>query len=165
MAVASTKSTSPPAPVTASPVATPGVAVRAADSWKNFWRPSASRTASRSILTGNFTVASLAAPDPAPLACAFAGLAFFELPAALAEAAALSSASPAAVPPAAFFWPSACPASGSDEAIRVAVLRRILPSSRSSWRTPASRVYSAITVRMTSSEIVTSSSRSPLRSR
>ena len=32
IAVASTNSTSPPAPVTASPVATPGVAVRAADS-------------------------------------------------------------------------------------------------------------------------------------
>jgi len=50
--VASMNSTSPPAPVTASPVATPGVAVRAADSWKNFWRPSASRTASRPIFTG-----------------------------------------------------------------------------------------------------------------
>ncbi len=52
MAVASTNSTSPPVPVTARPVATPGTAVRTADSWKNFWRPSASRTASRSMLTG-----------------------------------------------------------------------------------------------------------------
>src|SRR5579863_9483614 len=36
IAVASTNSTSPPAPVTARPVATPGTAVRIADSWKNF---------------------------------------------------------------------------------------------------------------------------------
>ena len=33
-------------PVTARPVATPGTAVRSAASWKNFWRPSASRTTS-----------------------------------------------------------------------------------------------------------------------
>ena len=52
MALASTKSTSPPVPVTARPVATPGTAVRAAASWKTFWRPSASRTRSRSIATG-----------------------------------------------------------------------------------------------------------------
>ncbi len=43
IAFASTKRTSPPAPVTARPVATPGTAVRAADSWKTFWRPRASR--------------------------------------------------------------------------------------------------------------------------
>ena len=39
-------STSPPAPVTERPVATPGTAVRSAASWKKRWRPSASRTAS-----------------------------------------------------------------------------------------------------------------------
>ena len=44
--------TSPPAPVTERPVATPGTAVRSAASWKNRWRPSASRTASTSIWTG-----------------------------------------------------------------------------------------------------------------
>ena len=44
IALASTNSTSPPTPVTARPVATPGTAVRAAASWKTFWRPSASRT-------------------------------------------------------------------------------------------------------------------------
>ena len=37
-------------------------------------------------------------------------------------------------------------ASAVPDAIFVAVLRRTLPSSRSSWRTPASRVYSATTV-------------------
>ena len=63
MAVASTNSTSPPAPVTANPVATPGVAVRAADSWKNFWRPSASRTTSRSIFTGAVAVVALVTFD------------------------------------------------------------------------------------------------------
>ena len=105
--VASTKRTSPPVPVTASPVATPGTAVRSAASWKNFWRPSASRTTSTSTTTGGST------------------------------------------------WP---------DAIRVAVLRRILPSSRSSWRTPASRVYSETTSWIMSSEIETSSSRSPFRS-
>src|SRR5207302_1430703 len=41
--VASTNSTSPPVPVTASPVATPGTAVRSATSWNTFWRPRASR--------------------------------------------------------------------------------------------------------------------------
>ena len=46
---ASTNRTSPPAPVTASPVATPGTAVRTAASWKTFGRPSASRTAASSI--------------------------------------------------------------------------------------------------------------------
>ena len=40
------KRTSPPVPVTARPVATPGTAVRIAASWKNFWRPRASRTRS-----------------------------------------------------------------------------------------------------------------------
>ena len=50
--VASMKSTSPPVPVTDRPVATPGTAVRSAASWKTFWRPSASRTSSRSITTG-----------------------------------------------------------------------------------------------------------------
>ena len=52
ISVASTKRTSPPAPVTARPVATPGTAVRIAASWKNFWRPRASRTWSSSIATG-----------------------------------------------------------------------------------------------------------------
>ncbi len=46
------KRTSPPAPVTDRPVATPGTAVRSADSWKKRWRPSASRTPSASITTG-----------------------------------------------------------------------------------------------------------------
>jgi hypothetical protein len=46
-------------PVTARPVATPGTAVRAADSWKNFWRPSASRTTSMSIFTGAFCLPGL----------------------------------------------------------------------------------------------------------
>ena len=50
-------------------------------------------------------------------------------------------------------------------AIFVAVLRSSVPSSRSRLRTPASRVYSAMIVRSTSSEISTSSSRRPLRSR
>ena len=57
-------------------------------SWKNFWRPSASRTTSTSTSTGAST------------------------------------------------WPAA---------MRVAVLRSTVPSSRSSWRTPASRVYSETT--------------------
>ena len=39
MPVASTNSTSPPTPVTARPVATPGTAVRSAASWKNFCLP------------------------------------------------------------------------------------------------------------------------------
>ena len=78
-------STSPPVPVTLRPVATPGTAVRAAASWKTFWRPSASRTTASSTSTGASTL---------PLA------------------------------------------------IFVAVLRSSVPSSRSSWRTPASRVYS-----------------------
>ena len=86
--VASTKRTSPPVPVTARPVATPGTAVRSAASWKNFWRPSASRTTSTSTSTGAST------------------------------------------------WSAA---------IRVAVLRSTVPSSRSSCRTPASRVYSETT--------------------
>ena len=106
--VASMKSTSPPAPVTESPVATPGTAVRSAASWKNFWRPSASRTTSTSTATGGST---------------------------------------------------------ASDATRVAVLRRIVPSSRSSWRTPASRVYSETTSSSTSSATETSSSRSPFRSR
>ena len=42
-------------PVTASPVATPGTAVRSAASWKKRCRPSASRTASRSTTTGAST--------------------------------------------------------------------------------------------------------------
>src|SRR5438034_903580 len=49
-------------------------------------------------------------------------------------------------------------------AMRVAVLRTRVPSSRSSWRTPASRVYSVITIRSTLSSVLTSSGRSPLRS-
>ena len=77
------KSTSPPVPVTARPVATPGTAVRSAASWKNFCRPSASRTAATSTVTGSSAVF---------------------------------------------------------DAILVAVLRSTVPSSRSSWRTPASRV-------------------------
>src|SRR5437763_13733779 len=85
MAVASMNSTSPPAIVTERPVATPGVAVRAADSWKNFWRPSASRTASTSIVTGllaarlaaAFAVWSVAFDDFADFALGF-GLLFFE---------------------------------------------------------------------------------------
>ena len=44
--------------------------------------------------------------------------------------------------------------SPSPEAIFVAVLRSSVPSSRSSWRTPASRVYSVTTVCSSSSEIV-----------
>ena len=56
-------------------------------------------------------------------------------------------------------------ASALPEAMAVAVLRRILPSSRSRLRMPASRVYSLTTVRRTSSPIATSSSRRPLRSR
>jgi len=73
MLVASTNSTSPPAPVTARPVATPGVAVRAADSWKNFWRPSASRTASTSMFSGAFAGATSAdLPSAALLAAALA---------------------------------------------------------------------------------------------
>ena len=56
-------------------------------------------------------------------------------------------------------------ASTLPDAIRVAVLRSSLPSSRSSWRTPASRVYSETTVSSTSSEMATSSSRRPFRSR
>src|SRR6202007_1033979 len=94
IAVASMNSTSPPDPVTARPVATPGVAGRAADSWKNFWRPSASRTASRSIFTGVWiAVADCAAAflDLAP----FAG--FFSLVSAAASAAAESGGSSAAL--------------------------------------------------------------------
>ncbi len=52
MDAASTKRTSPPAPVTASPVATPGTLVRAATYWWNFGRPSASVTPAVSITTG-----------------------------------------------------------------------------------------------------------------
>jgi len=51
------------------------------------------------------------------------------------------------------------------EAMRVAVLRSTVPRLRSRLRTPASRVYSAMIVRRMSSEIETSSSRRPLRSR
>ena len=106
--VASMNSTSPPAPVTDRPVATPGIAVRSADSWKKRCRPRASRSSSRSMATG-------------------------------------ASALPAA--------------------IFVAVFRSSVPSSRSRFRTPASRVYSVTTLRSTSSAIDTSSSRRPLRSR
>ena len=53
----------------------------------------------------------------------------------------------------------------ADDAIAVAVLRRSFPSSRSSWRTPASRVYSDTIVSTSTSSITTSSSRRPLRSR
>ena len=49
---ASTNRTSPPAPVTARPVATPGTEVRIAASWKTFGRPSASRTAASSTAIG-----------------------------------------------------------------------------------------------------------------
>ncbi len=44
IAVASMKRTSPPVPVTARPVETPGIAVRSTDSWKKRWRPRASCT-------------------------------------------------------------------------------------------------------------------------
>ena len=47
--VASTKRTSPPVPVTARPVATPGTAVRSAASCQKRWRPRASRSCARSI--------------------------------------------------------------------------------------------------------------------
>ena len=47
----------------------------------------------------------------------------------------------------------------------VAVFRRSFPSSRSSWRTPASRVYSETISSSTGSEIETSSSSRPDRSR
>ena len=50
--VASTKRTSPPAALTARPVATPGTAVRSAASRKNFCRPSASRTSATSTVDG-----------------------------------------------------------------------------------------------------------------
>src|SRR3954467_3624333 len=53
--VASTNSTSPPTPVTARPVATPGTAVRIAASWKKRWRPRPSRTTSRATGTGAAT--------------------------------------------------------------------------------------------------------------
>ncbi len=43
-------STSPPTGVYASPVATPGTAVRSAASCQNLWRPRASRITSRSIV-------------------------------------------------------------------------------------------------------------------
>jgi hypothetical protein len=97
---------SPPAPVTARPVETPGIAVRSTDSWKNFCRPSASRSSSVPRTT-------------------------------------VPSASPAA--------------------IRVAAERISLPISRSSRRTPASRVYSEITARRIASETSTSSGRRPFR--
>ena len=81
--LASMNSTSPPEPVTAKPVATPGVDVRSATSAKNFGLPSAGTIASSSIATGG-----VASPD----------------------------------------------------ATRAAVLRSSLPSSRSRFLTPASRV-------------------------
>ena len=46
------KRTSPPVPVTARPVETPGIAVRSTDSWKKRWRPRASCTASASMTIG-----------------------------------------------------------------------------------------------------------------
>src|SRR5215207_6998767 len=98
----------PPALVTERPVATPGMAVRSAASWKNRCLPSASRTAATSTWIGGVT---------------------------------------------------------SPDAIRVAILRSALPSSRSRLRTPASRVYSVITLRIASSSMSTSSGRSPFRSR
>src|SRR5438105_1168276 len=63
VAVASTNSTSPPVPVTASPVATPGTAVRAATSLSNFGLPRNSRTRSGVIATGgvSWPVATLVA--------------------------------------------------------------------------------------------------------
>ena len=82
VALASTNRTSPPAPVTARPVATPGVAVRSAASWWNFGRPRASCRSSGPMV----------------------------------------------------MWPSA------PSATRRAALRSTLPISRSSPRTPASRV-------------------------
>ena len=48
--------------------------------------------------------------------------------------------------------------------IFVALFLAKVPSSRSSWRTPASRVYSATTERTTSSGRSTSSAVTPLRS-
>ena len=77
----------------------------------------------------------------------------------------------ARVDPAALGWTTEayvelfCGGSTSPEAIRVAVLRSTVPSSRSRLRTPASRVYSEMIVLNTSSEALTSSSRNPLRSR
>ena len=50
-------STSPPAPVTDRPVATPGTAVRSAASWKKRWRPRASRTSATPIATGRLDLA------------------------------------------------------------------------------------------------------------
>ena len=69
IAVASTKSTSPPVPVTARPVATPGTAVRSAASWKNRCRPSASRTAGSSIVDRRL---GLAGGDARSRSCAAA---------------------------------------------------------------------------------------------
>ncbi len=55
VAVASTNRTSPPVPVTASPVATPGTAVRAATSLSNLALPRNSRTRSGVIATGGIS--------------------------------------------------------------------------------------------------------------
>src|SRR5918911_581431 len=66
MAVASINRTSPPVPVTDRPVATPGTAVRSAASWNTFCRPSASRTASRSITTGTAPASRLRGSSPVP---------------------------------------------------------------------------------------------------
>ena len=65
--VASTDSTSPPAPVTARPVATPGTEVRSADSKKYRGRPSHSRTSPSSTTTGPVASLSRAATVPATL--------------------------------------------------------------------------------------------------
>src|SRR5205807_652609 len=54
--VASTKSTSPPVPVTARPVATPGTEVRSATSLSNFGLPRNSRTWSASTRTGGVSL-------------------------------------------------------------------------------------------------------------
>src|SRR5665213_583289 len=69
--VASTESTSPPAPVTASPVATPGTEVRSADSKKNRGRPSQVLTSSSSTTSGRGPGSSGAATRPATLRSSF----------------------------------------------------------------------------------------------
>src|SRR2546430_1272254 len=102
------KSTSPPAPVTARPVATPGTEVRSATSlWKR-GLPSSSRTFGSAITRG---VTRL--PEPMP----------------------------------------------------VATLRRTLPSSRSSQRTPASRLESAVPRAMAAPVKDTSPAATPLAPR
>src|SRR6266446_1549635 len=75
IAAASTKSTSPPVGVTARPVATPGTAVRSADSWTNFGLPRASCATAGSMATGAVAApaamrvadAHLVGAEPVPL--------------------------------------------------------------------------------------------------